>query len=97
MHCVCVVVSYLHCIVVVCVDICMVICVIVCGVVVSIVVSCVIVVCIAGVGGRVCFVLCIWEGGRWCDIPTTWKMMVRTYSNKSSGILANSIEERRVP
>jgi hypothetical protein len=59
-----------------------VVCIVVCGVIVCIIAVCAIGVCIAGVVGRVCFVLCLCGGGRWCDIPSTWQIMVRTYSNK---------------
>jgi hypothetical protein len=96
---VCVLVRHLRCGVIVCVVVCgIVVCVIViCVVVVCIIVVCILIVCIAGVGGRVCFVLNLCGGGgRWCDIPTTWQMMARTYSDKRSN-LANGIEEGRVP
>jgi hypothetical protein len=82
---VCVVICIVACGVAVCgiVSCVVFVCVVVCGVVVCIVISYIIVVCVAGVGGRVYFILCnCGGGGRWCDIPVTWQMMVRTYSNK---------------
>jgi hypothetical protein len=68
--------------IVVCVNVCIVVCVVVCVVVVCVIVICAIDICVTGVGGRVCFVLYLCGGGRWCDIPMTWQMMTKTYSDK---------------